>query len=240
MHTLTISFPDRQALCVFPDVMVDLPQAISELGLEDNRPVLMLIGGKIDKLHLGVTRQAIQAVSKIAEDLNAFMVYGGTDMGMMAEVGQIHWQSHYTFPLIGIVPQELVTWPGGPVNRYFLGMGKQRWQLEPHYSHFILVPGSQPGDVSPWMVDAVTILSKEKQSVTILINDGEVSRKDIQLSMAMSRPVIAMRGTGLLADDFSMKVIRNKLITVIPMNAYHRIIDAVKVALLVEKRIDFS
>ena len=68
-------------------------------------------------------------------------------------------------------------------------MEKKRWQLEPHYSHFILVPGSQFGDESAWIVDTAT-LSKGNRSVTILINGGEISRKDIELSLEHSRPVI--------------------------------------------------
>ena len=137
-------------------------------------------------------------------------------MGVMAEIGQIRWQNGYKFPLVGIAPEELVTWPGGPRSTKFLWWGKQRWQLEPHYSHFILVPGSQFGDESPWIVDTATILSKGHQSVTILINGGEVSRKDIELSLENGRPVIALSRTGRLADELARQPNRHKLITVFP------------------------
>ena len=152
-------------------------------------------------------------------------------MGVLAEIGQIRRLMHYKFPLVGIAPEELVAWPGGLQNTKFLWWGKQRWQLESHYSHFILVPGSQFGDESPWIVDAATIISKGYQSVTILINGGEVSRKDIELSLEKGRPVIALSRTGRLADEFSRDPDRSKLITIVSANDERRIVEVVQQAL---------
>jgi hypothetical protein len=236
MRTQNINFPEQQTLCVFPDERSDLTQAISGLGLEDNHPVIVLIGGDIEQLQAVATRRAILSISRIAEEMNAVVVCGGTDMGVMAEIGQIRWQKSYKFPLVGITPEELVTWPGGPRSTKFLWWGKQRWQLEPHYSHFILVPGSQFGDESPWIVDAATILSKGKRSVTILINGGEVSRKDIELSLENGRPVIALSRTGRLADELSRQPDRHELITVVPASNEQRIVEVLQAALSVDER----
>jgi hypothetical protein len=236
MRTQNIYFPDRQTLCVFPDERSKLTQAISELGLNDQYPVIVLIGGEIDKKQATVTQQAMQAISRAAEDMSAVVICGGTDLGVMAEIGQIRSQKGYKFPLIGITPEELVTWPGGPHNVKFLWLGRQRWQLEPHYSHFILVPGSRFGDETSWIGDAATILSEGHPSVTILINGGEVSRKDIDLSLENGRPVIALSRTGRLADELARQPERNKLITVIPANAEQRISDAVQAALSINDR----
>jgi SLOG in TRPM, prokaryote len=143
MRTHNIYFSKQQTLCVFPDERSDLAEAISELGLEDNHPVIVLIGGDIDKREALPTRQAIITISKIAENLNAVVVCGGTDMGVMAEIGQMRWRKSYHYPLVGVAPEALVTWPGGPRSTKFLWWGKKRWHLEPHYSHFVLVPGSK-------------------------------------------------------------------------------------------------
>lgn len=157
-------------------------------------------------------------------------------MGIMAEIGQIRSRKAYKFPLVGITPEELVTWPGGPHNTKFLWLGKQRSQLESHYSHFILVPGSQFGDESPWIGDIATLLSKGQGSVTILINGGEVSRKDIELSLENGRPVIALSRTGRLADELARQPERNKLITVVPVHAEQRIVEAIQAALSINER----
>ena len=236
MRTQKINFPDQEVLCVFPNERSDLVQAISELRLDNGSPVIVLIGGEIDERQAEATRRAINTIVGIADDLNAVVICGGTDMGVMAEIAQIRWKSGYTFPLVGIAPEKLVTWTDGPQSTKFLWWGEKRWQLEPHYSSFILVPGSQFGDESPWIIDTATIVSKGHRSVTILINGGEVSRKDIQLSLEMGRPVIALSHTGRLADELARQPERNKLITVAPATAEQRIIDVVKKALSVSER----
>lgn len=240
MRTEKISFPIQQALCVFPNERSSLAQAISTLQLSAGYPVIVLIGGDIDEQQAAATRRAIHLISKTAEDMNAIVVCGGTDMGVMAEIGQIRWRSGYRFPLVGITLEELVTWPNGPRSTKFLWWGKQRWQLESHYSHFILVPGSQFGDESPWIVDAATILSKGHRSVTILINGGEVSRKDIELSLENSRPVIAISRTGRLADELAQQPNRNKLLSIVPGNDEQKIAEALQAALSVPERNVFS
>ena len=101
------------------------------------------------------------------------------------------------------------------------------------YSHFILVPGSEFGDESAWIVDTATLLSKGYRSVTILINGGEVSRKDIELSLKNGRPVIAVSRTGRLADELATQPERNDLITVLPANAEKSIAEAIQAALSV-------
>ena len=240
MRTLTIDFPDRQTLCVFPEERSNLAHAISELQLGDNYPVIVLIGGGIDEKQAEVTLRAIQTIAKIAEDVKAVVICGGTDMGVMAEIGKIRWRNQYKFPLVGVAPEELVTWADGPDSTKFLWWGTQRWQLEPHYSHFILVPGSQFGDESPWIVDTATIVSKGHGSATILINGGEVSRKDIDLSLEHGRPVIALSRTGRLADEISRQPKRNKLISVAPAHSEQRIINLIKAALSVGEKSELT
>ena len=231
MRTQTIDFPEQQTLSVFPAERSNLAQAISELGLRNNYPVIVLIGGEVDEKRVDITRRAIEMISRIAEDLHAAVICGGTDMGVMAEIGRIRSRESYKFPLIGVTLEELVTWPGGPLNTKFLWFGKQRWQLEPHYSHFILVPGEQFGDESPWIIDTASLLSKDHQSVTILINGGEVSRKDIQLSLENGRRVIVLSRTGRLADELAIQPVRNNLMTVLPVNAEKSIAETIQAAL---------
>src|SRR5512147_1283873 len=237
MRTQRIYFPGHPTLCVFPGERSDLAQAVSELGLKGRYPVIVLIGGEIDEKQQEATRRAIETISRTAEDLHAVVICGGTDMGIMAEIGQIRWRRKgYGFPLVGIAPEALVTWPSGPRSTKFLWWGRQRWHLASHYSHFILVPGSQFGDESPWIVDTATLLSKDQRSVTILINGGEVSRKDINLSLENGRPVIVLSRTGRLADELSGQPVRNELITVVPASSEPQIVNAVQRALSVHDK----
>jgi len=235
MRNQRINFKHQKSLCVFPDERSNLAQAATELRLEGSYSVIVLIGGDIDVQQANVTRLAIQTIAKIAENIHAVMICGGTDMGIMAEIGQIRQQNHYKFPLIGIVPEELVSWPGGPRSTKFLWWGKERWPLAPHYSHFMLVPGNHFGDESSWIVDTATLLSKGHKAVTMLINGGEVSREDIELSLAMGRPVIVLSRTGRLADELASQPDRHELITIVPGNMEQRIVDSVQAALSVRE-----
>jgi hypothetical protein len=225
-----IYFPKEQAVCVFPNQLAELERTISTMDLKDGYPVIVLIGGEIQEKQAAVTNSAIQTLAKVAEEMNALVICGGTDMGVMAEIGQIRKLNGYKFPLVGITLKALVTWPGGPHSRHFLWWGKKRWKLAQHYTHFILVPGSEFGDESPWIVEAATILSKGHQSVTILMNGGNVSRKDIELSIEKGRQVIALGGTGRLANELASDPKQN-LITVVPANAEGQVGDAVRAAI---------
>jgi hypothetical protein len=240
MRTQTINFPDQQTPCVFPAERSDLAQALSELGLNDHYPVIVLIGGEVDEKQADLTRRAIEMISRIAEDMQAAVICGGTDMGVMAEIGRIRSRESYRFPLIGVAPEGLVTWPRGPSDTKVLWWGKQRWQLESHYSHFILVPGEQFGDESPWIVDAATLLSKDHHSVTLLINGGEVSRQDIQLSLENGRRVIVLSRTGRLADELASQPERHNLMIVLPVNAEKSLAEAIQAILSVTEEASVS
>jgi chloramphenicol 3-O-phosphotransferase len=128
MRTQKINFPEQEVLCVFPSERSDQVQAISVLRLDDGYAVIVLIGGEIDEQQADATRRAINTVADIANNLNAVIICGGTDMGIMAEIGQIRWKSGYTFPLVGIAPEKLVTWTDGPHTTKFLLWGEKRWQ----------------------------------------------------------------------------------------------------------------
>lgn len=231
MRTQKIDFPTQQVLCAFPTQPADLDQALSELHLNESFPVIVLIGGEIDAPQADATRQAIQTISRIVHDMNALVICRGTDMGIMAEIGNIHSKRGYTFPLVGIAPEELVTWKDGPASTKKLWWGTQRLPLEPHYTHFILVPGSQFGDETPWVAATAALLSKDRGSVTVLINGEDVSRKAIDLSLKDGRPVIALSRTGRLADELSREPARNKMISIAPANADQRILGLIQTAL---------
>jgi hypothetical protein len=216
MRTKTIKFSNGQASCVFPEKMDDLREAISTLGLKTNYPVLVLIGGNIQDQHAQATRHAVEAVAKVSEGLGALVICGGTAMGVMALIGEVRTQHRYQFPLVGIAPASLVTWPGGPGSFRFLRWGNERYDLAAGYSHFILTPGREFGDESPWITKAARFFSMRNQSVTVLMNGGKVARLDIELSLKDDRPVIAVAGTGRLADELA----ENKLplVKAVPAN----------------------
>lgn len=211
---------NNYALCALPNDIEELEQTLTQIGLVD-RPAIVLIGGHILPEHANVTFQAVDVLAKTAEVVDAALISGGTDMGVMAAIGKARGRGGYQFPLIGISPEGTVTWPEGPRTGAPLLPNHEREQLEPHYSHFILVPGNQFGDESKWIVRAASMITKDRnKSVTVLMNGGKVSQQDVEESLSAGRPIIVLEGTGRLADEIASMPVKSKLIKVVP--AYNR------------------
>jgi hypothetical protein len=75
--------------------------------------------------------------------------------------------------------------------------------LEPHHTHFVLVPGDCWGDDAPYLARVATLVAGGAPAATILVNGGEITFEDCRLSIAESRPVLVLAGTGRTADTIA-------------------------------------
>lgn len=220
------------ALCALPNDIDELEQTLHQMGLVD-RPVIVLVGGHILPEHAHVTLQAIEVIAKIAELLDAALICGGTDIGVMSAIGKSRSRNSYQFPLIGIAPEGIVTWPEGPRNTGTLLLsGNEREQLESHHSHFILVPGNEFGDETKWIVRAATMIAGKNKSVTVLINGGKVSQMDVEEGLNAGRPLLVLAGTGRLADDIANHPIKSNLIKIVPAHNRRLLAETLRVMLI--------
>lgn len=219
------------ALCALPNDIEELEQTIHQMGLVD-RPVIVLIGGHILPEHANITFQAIDVIAKVAETLDAAVICGGTDVGVMSAIGKARGRGGFQFPLIGISPEGTVTWPEGPRNAAPYLPGNEREQLEPHHSHFILVPGNAFGDETKWIVRTASMITLNRnKSVSVLANGGKVSQQDVEEGLEAGRPLIVLEGTGRLADEIAAIPIRNKLIRVVPAHNRRLLAETLRAAL---------
>jgi len=174
----------------------DLSSAMGELELHSSRPVLVILGGagKMSDADLNRLRSLfVNVLAPVAEELGASVVDGGTDCGVMQMIGQARAQIAATFSLIGVTPVGKVALPNQIPPEEVAA-------LEPNHSHFVLIPGSNWGDESSWLAGVATVLSQGAPSVAILVNGGEISRKDVLENLKANRPVLAVAGSGRLAD----------------------------------------
>ncbi|MBA3472150.1 MAG: hypothetical protein H0T57_02800, partial [Rubrobacter sp.] len=65
---------------------------------------------------------------------------------------------------------------------------------------FVLAPGSEWGDDSPWLARSASVLAEGAPSVTVVVNGGEHTWTDVSQSVRAGRPVIAVSGSGRAAD----------------------------------------
>ncbi|HEY9674867.1 MAG TPA: hypothetical protein V6D11_25730 [Waterburya sp.] len=179
---------------------VELSEALPKIGLHRTYPTLVLVGGAsgIGEADINrLQRLFVEEIAPLAQELGVAVVDGGTDAGIMQFIGQARTQIRGTFPLIGVAAMGTVILPNvSPPNA-------EAAPLEPNHTHFVLVPGSNWGDESPWLSRLASVLSDGFPSVTVVVNGGEITFQDVSNSVLEDRPVLTLEGTGRTADKLA-------------------------------------
>lgn len=172
----------------------DIREALNHLGIPHPKPVIVLVGGAsgigwLDKFPM---RRAIGIITKLAEETQSVVLDGGTQAGIMKEIGKQRKKRQYSFPLVGVVFDSLII------------KEDPKTILDPNHTNFFLIPGDDWGDESAWISKIATSIAGNNKSITILVNGGNISRTDVEYSLLENRPVFIMRGTGRLADEITL------------------------------------
>jgi len=221
---MLVHFPNgNRAKMVQAGDLAELGRVVHELGLPTPAPALALIGSAflgVDAVIETVDR-VVETIAEVVEEGNGMVVDGGTDYGIMSAIGQVRQRRGFTFPLVGVVVEYKVTWPGDE-------RAGDRHPLEPHHSHFVLAPGTISGDSSAYIVGLTGVISEERPSLAVLIGGGQVSRQDVAMSLASGRPVLVLAGTGRLADELAAEPPDSELVTVVPAGDHSKLRLAVQ------------
>lgn len=175
----------------------ELVEALIEMGLNQPRPTIVLVGGAAGLQSKDLERLRplfAEALVPLAHRLDAAVIDGGTDTGVMALMGQSRNDATADFPLIGVLPASMVTLSDKSQQ------GSRGLRVEPNHSHFILVPGSLWGDETAWMTSTVEAMTGDGACVTVLLDGGETAWEDVAESVRAERPVIVVGGSGRVAD----------------------------------------
>lgn len=175
----------------------ELPDALQAIGLQEPRPTLVLVGGASglsDDYVASLRGLFVEKLAPLAEKLQAYVVDGGTDSGVMRLMGQARFEIGGTFPLIGVAAIGTVILP------YIKNSFADAARLEANHSHFVLVPGTNWGDESGWIADVATKLAGRAPSVTVLINGGKIALQDARNSIEADRPLVVVAGSGRTAN----------------------------------------
>ena len=172
----------------------EIQQALTELGIPHPKRVIVLVGGAggvgfWDKFPM---RKAIRIVARLAEETQSVLVDGGTQAGIMKEIGKQRKQNNFSFPLVGVVFDSLL------MER------EPQSVLDPNHTHFFLTPGEDWGDESAWISKIATAIAGDQKSITILVNGGNISKTDVQYSLLENRTAVVMRGTGRMANEITL------------------------------------
>lgn len=173
-----------------------LRPALDALGLRPPRPTVVVVGGaaglseaRMDRLHplfADVIAPALDSHAAVGVD-------GGTRFGVMRLFGEARAARNAVFPLVGVVAD-------GPLQ---LSARRHDTILEPHHTHFVVVPGESWGAEAPWIARTATAVAGRARSVTVLINGGQIAYSDVRHSIEANRPVVVIAGSGGAADVFA-------------------------------------
>jgi hypothetical protein len=178
----------------------DLARAADKLEV-GGRSALVVVGGasgmsphETRRLH-PVFRDVL---APTAQSLDATVIDGGTDVGVMQLMGTARGEAGWRFPLIGVLVDDLVTCSSTS--------DEQAVALEPHHTHFVLVPGSEWGEEARWLARLATVVATSHGSATVLVNGGETAVADVRHSIEAGRHVAVLDGSGRTADVLAAAV----------------------------------
>jgi len=177
----------------------ELPAALSRLGL-DKSHVLVVVGGAGGMTGDDYSRLQplfVEVLAPLAQSLDATVIDGGTDAGVIRWMGEARSEISGTFPLIGVAAVGTVVLPGRADVLPHAAVPAS------HHTHFLLVPGDRWGDESPWLARAAGLLSAGFGSVTVVINGGETTWWDVFYSVRERRPTLVATGSGRTADQLA-------------------------------------
>lgn len=182
----------------------DYKKALSIAGLHGPTPTLLVIGGASNMTAESQTKLLQffnSTLATLSKRVGITVLDGGTDAGVIHMMGQARHHVGGHFNLVGVAPLSRVISPiDEPAASGADDSTHPPVALEPHHTHFFLVPGENWGSESRWLARFSSVLAGHFPSMTILINGGQVSLKDLRLNLELGRQVTIIAGSGRLAD----------------------------------------
>jgi len=190
---------NRQAFAVFPPAGATGKEIVAALGITSYKAVLLVIGGagSVDeKLKSRLTQLFGRGVARAAATMNAVIIDGGTESGVMAMMGQGVADRGFQSALVGVAPLGMVSYPGRNEQ------GKS--PLDPNHSHFVLVEGNAWGNETNVIFKLVSALRNSKApAVALLAGGGAVTKDEALQAVRQNIPLFIVEGSGGTADEIA-------------------------------------
>lgn len=199
-----IEFPNgnRAKMLVVSDG-ANATEIVQALGLDKSKALIVLLGGAkglddtndaelksrlVQLFTRGIARAATEGVT---------IIDGGTDSGVMAMMGQGVAAQGRKARLLGVAPEGKAVYPEGPDRSAVADSAP----LEPNHSYFVLVKSDAWGGESKMLAALAQEIGNGIPAVTILVGGGDISKQDLLYSVRQRWPIIAVQGSGNLADQ---------------------------------------
>lgn len=176
------------------------------------RPSLFITGGasKMSDEDIQMTRKLFEeAIAPFAEKYQAVVIDGATKSGVIEMMATARVKGGYTFPLIGIVPHEKVTYPGKPD-------ATDGHELCAGHTHFVFVTGDSYGAESEMIVNMAHVVAggtldrvgRQSAAIGVVVNGGNITRQEAYMATSkyIDIPLVVLEGSGRFADELASAV----------------------------------
>jgi hypothetical protein len=173
----------------------DPARALAALDLPPYEGIVVVHGGAgkmEDKLVRAVRDFVVAGLAPLAEERRLLVVDGGTHSGTALLMGEARRAIGGTYPLLGVVPSNFVSYPGGPPP------DEDHIPLNDAHSHFMLVSGDTFGIESALLVGLLR--ASGKPGLAMVVNGGEIVFKEVAAHAEQGNLLVTLNGSGRIAD----------------------------------------
>jgi hypothetical protein len=204
----TITFDSGKTVPAIQVPLASEPEGLADLlSLPPCRGAIAVVGGaeKFDAPEYERQRQAAYQILREAAVLavreRLVFVDGGTPYGAMRLLGRACSElGADSPPLVGVAPLGLVRWPGCSADT----CGET--DLDATHSAFVLVEADQWGAEVDMLAAVAYSLSSDRPAVELLINGGDVARRDVDVFLRSGGNLVVLEGSGRFADQLAEAV----------------------------------
>jgi SLOG in TRPM, prokaryote len=200
----TISFENgNRAVVITAPRDIDVQTILQALDFAQPHALIMVFGGAKgldDSRKARVAELFNDAIAPVAAELGALIIDGGTQSGVMAMMGEAVTRDGRRSHLLGIAPKGKITDPE-IAGATAVADGAR---LEANHSHFVLVESNEWGGETTKMLELARGFNAP--TVAILVNGGEIARKEALQSVRNGWPLLVVKGSGRFADELSEAV----------------------------------
>ena len=204
MKKNTITFENGNRAVVITAPRDASAQAIFDaLEITSPRAVILLFGGAAgldDSRKARLATLFANGVTPVATELDALIIDGGTQSGVMAIMGEAVSQSTGKCQLLGIAPRGKIMHP----ELAGASAVSDGAPLEPNHSHFVLVESNEWGGETGMMLELARAFNAP--IAAIVVNGGEIAAKEALQSVRNGWQLLVVEGSGRFADDLSAAV----------------------------------
>ncbi|MBI5957533.1 MAG: hypothetical protein HY866_02285 [Chloroflexi bacterium] len=198
-NPIFIRFDETHTAVAVRALPYEAPESVlNRLNLPAYRGILVIHGGAAnmeEEMILAVRQFLGITLGPLAQNERLLIAAGGTQFGVSMLLGEIRQQVGGNYPLLGVLPFQRASYPGGPPpdDRYL--------PLHPAYSHFVFVEGSEFGEESPLLVGLLQACGKP--GLALIINGGEIVLQEARTHAESGNRLVTLAGSGRTADQLA-------------------------------------